>query len=272
MSRPKIIAIANQKGGVGKTTTTVNLATAMAAVGQRVLLIDMDPQGNASTGLGIGRDARSPGTYSVLFGDCPLQEGLRTTAIPGLAVLPAASELAGAEIEFFLTNALANVSRESFDFILIDCPPALGLLTLNSLVAADEVLIPLQSEFYAMEGLSNLIRTLDIVGRTLKPGLKIQGIVLTMVDRRNALSKQVEEDVRLHMGAKVYETVIPRNVRISEAPSHGKPVLVYDMKSAGAQAYIKLAKEVLTREGVTFDPAATVRVRVPAKGEKVDAA
>jgi chromosome partitioning protein len=280
MNRPKVIAIANQKGGVGKTTTTVNLATAMAAVGQRVLLLDMDPQGNASTGLGIGREARNPGTYSVLFGDCPMADGIRKTAIPGLSILPAASELAGAEIElvaegrreFFLTEALNKISRETFDFVLIDCPPALGLLTLNSLVAADEVLIPLQSEFYAMEGLSNLIRTLDIVGRTLKPGLKIQGIVLTMVDRRNMLSKQVEEDVRLHMGAKVYETVIPRNVRISEAPSHGKPVLIYDIKSAGAQAYINLAKEVLTREGVSFDPAATVRVRVPAKGEKVGAA
>lgn len=275
----KIIAIANQKGGVGKTTTTVNLATAVAAVGRKVLLVDMDPQGNASTGLGITHDQRKPGTYDALFGDANLASAVRPTAIPGLDILPSNAELAGAEIElvaqekreYFLRETLAE-GASGYDFVFIDCPPALGLLTLNSLVAADEVLVPLQCEFYAMEGLSNLLKTLEIVGRSFNKTLTLQGIVLTMVDRRNALTKQVEEDVRQHMGAKVYDTVIPRNVRISEAPSFGKPVIIYDIRSAGAQAYLKLARELLTREGISFDPDTNVRVRVPAKGSKVEAA
>lgn len=253
-ARPRILGIANQKGGVGKTTTTVNLATAMAAVGKRVLLIDLDPQGNASTGVGIPMALRTPGSYAVLFGDATLDEAVRPTSVPGLMILPAASDLAGAEIElvpeekreFFLQNALRQAT--DYDYILIDCPPALGLLTLNALVAADAVIVPLQCEFYALEGLSHLLRTVDIITRNLNPRLSLQGIVLTMYDRRNSLSRQVEEEVRTHMGDKVYANIIPRNVRISEAPSHGKPVLIYDLKSPGAQAYTRLAREVLQRE------------------------
>jgi chromosome partitioning protein len=254
MTRPRILGIANQKGGVGKTTTTVNLATAMAAVGKRVLLVDLDPQGNASTGVGVPVSLRSPGSYAVLFGDVPVEEAVRNTAVPGMDIIPAASDLAGAEIElvpeekreFFLYNSLTKTT--GYDYILIDCPPALGLLTLNALVAADAVIVPLQCEFYALEGLSHLMRTIDVISRNLNPRLSLQGVVLTMFDRRNALSRQVEDEVRKHLGGKVYENIIPRNVRISEAPSHGKPVLIYDFKSAGAQAYIQLAREILQRE------------------------
>ena len=252
---PRILAVANQKGGVGKTTTTINLATAMAAVGKRVLLVDLDPQGNASTGVGVAMSSRVPGSYAVLFGDCSVADAVRRTAVPGMDISPAASDLAGAEIELVAQDSREYFLREAFrtgcseyDYILIDCPPALGLLTLNALVAANAVLVPLQCEFYAMEGLSHLLRTLEIVGRTLNPGLSLQGVVLTMYDRRNMLSRQVEDDVRANLGDKIYETVIPRNVRISEAPSHGKPVLIYDFRSTGAQAYIQLAREILKRE------------------------
>lgn len=275
----RILSIANQKGGVGKTTTTINLATAMAAVGKRVLLVDLDPQGNASTGVGIAPAQRSPGSYAVLFGDVPLSDAIRHTAIPGMDIIPASSELAGAEIElvpeegreFFLRASLRNqlipqldengqplanseLILPGYDYVLIDCPPALGLLTLNALVASDAVLVPLQCEFYAMEGLSHLLRTVDVVSRNLNPVLNLQGVVLTMYDRRNSLSKQVEDDVRAYLGEKVYLNTIPRNVRISEAPSHGKPVLIYDFRSSGAQAYIQLAREILQRESALLAP------------------
>jgi chromosome partitioning protein len=250
-----IIAVANQKGGVGKTTTAINLATALAAVGQNVLLLDLDPQGNASTGLGIKRGDRKLGIYEVLLGRETLAAATLSTQIPGLHIVPATSDLLGAEIElidlehreFRLRDAIADaISR--YDYILIDCPPALGLLTLNAMVAADRVLVPLQCEFLALEGLSQLVRTIERVQKALNPALGIQGIVLTMYDSRNRLSSLVADDVRSYFGSTVYETVIPRNVRVSEAPSHGKPVLIYDLHCPGAQAYVHLASEVLRRE------------------------
>ena len=253
--RNKIISIANQKGGVGKTTTAVNLATALAAVGRRILLVDLDPQGNASTGLGIGNHLRSAGSYHVLLGDIPVPAATVKTTIPGLSVVPSSMDLTGAELElvdldrreYRLREAL-EASRPDYDHILIDCPPSLGLLTLNALVAADAILVPLQCEFYALEGLSHLVRTVERVQRSFNPRLQIEGVVLTMFDKRNNLSGQVEADVRGYFGHKVFDTVIPRNVRVSEAPSHGKPVLLYDMECPGAQAYIHLASEVLRRE------------------------
>ena len=253
--RNKIISIANQKGGVGKTTTAVNLATALAAVGRRILLLDLDPQGNASTGLGIGRNQRTAGSYHVLLGDTSVPAATVKTAIPGLSVVPSSMDLTAAELElvdldrreFRLQEAL-EASRPDYDHILIDCPPSLGLLTLNALVAADAILVPLQCEFYALEGLSHLVRTVERVQRSFNPRLQIEGVVLTMFDKRNNLSGQVEADVRGYFGHKVFDTVIPRNVRVSEAPSHGKPVLLYDMECPGAQAYIHLASEVLRRE------------------------
>ncbi len=251
----RVLAIVNQKGGVGKTTTAVNLATALAAVGKRVLLVDFDPQGNASTGLGISRQARRVTSYDILMGGRLVREAAIPTPIPRLMLVPSSADLSGAEIELVdvqiresrLRKALAGALTD-FDYVLIDCPPSLGLLTLNALVAAHAVLVPLQCEFYALEGLSHLVRTVERVKRAFNPELEIQGVVLTMFDKRNNLSDLVAADVRGHFGAKVYNTVIPRNVRVSEAPSHGKPVLLYDVRCPGAQAYIHLASEVLRRE------------------------
>jgi len=253
----RVLVVANQKGGVGKTTTAINLGTALAAVGEKVLLIDSDPQGNASTGLGVGRAQRRHTLYDVLMGEKRLTEAVVATTVPGLDLIPSDPDLSGVELElgqharrsFKLRDALEPLrDGRRYTYVLIDCPPSLNLLTVNAMAAADAVLVPLQCEFFALEGLSQLMRTIDLVRGSLNPRLEIQGIVLTMYDRRNSLSDQVAGDVRTHFGETVYQTVIPRNVRVSAAPTFGKPVLVYDLKCAGSQAYLRLAREVVLRE------------------------
>lgn len=252
---PRTLAIANQKGGVGKTTTAINLGTALAAIGERVLVVDLDPQGNASTGLGLPRADRRRSTYEVLAGDAILSDIAVETSVPRLWLAPATQDLLGIDLELAEIPGRAQRLRRAIEasdgpwsYVLIDCPPALNLLTLNAMAAAHAVLVPLQCEFFALEGLSQLISTVDRVRGSLNPELSIQGIVLTMFDGRNKLSMQVMEDVRRHMGDIVYDTVIPRNVRVSEAPSHGKPVLLYDLRCSGSQAYLRLASEIIQRE------------------------
>jgi chromosome partitioning protein len=258
---PRIISLANQKGGVGKTTTAINLGTALAAIGERVLIVDLDPQGNASTGLGIDRRSRNVSTYDVLIGEASLRDAVVPTAVPRLHIAPSTMDLSGLELElgstkdraFRLRDAIAALNTDAaaesdFTYVLIDCPPSLNLLTVNAMAASDAILVPLQCEFFALEGLSQLLQTVEQVRTTLNPNLSIHGVVLTMFDSRNNLSNQVVADVRQFMGAKVYDTMIPRNVRISEAPSYGKPVLVYDLKCTGSEAYLRLATEVIRRE------------------------
>jgi len=264
---PRVISVANQKGGVGKTTTAINLGTALAAIGERVLIVDLDPQGNASTGLGIDRAARHHSTYDVLVGEAAMRDAVVPTAVPRLAIAPSTMDLSGVELElgaerdraFRLRDALRKVNDGlpaedgdgapgAFTYVLVDCPPSLNLLTVNAMAAADAILVPLQCEFFALEGLSQLLQTVEQVKATLNPGLTIHGIVLTMHDSRNNLSNQVAADVREFMGSQVYDTVIPRNVRVSEAPSYGKPVLVYDLKCVGSEAYLRLATEIIQRE------------------------
>lgn len=252
---PRVLAIANRKGGVGKTTTTVNVATAMAAAGKKVLVVDLDPQGNASTSMGVNKRGRMASSYEVLIGEAKLSEAIVWTEIPNFSIVPSSPDLAGAEIElvdverreFALKDALRN-EAVNYDYVLIDCPPSLSLVTINALVAANAVIVPLQCEFLALEGITDLIRNINQIKRKFNPDLELQGVVLTMYDKRNNLTQMVEEDVRNFFGKKVYQTVIPRNVKVSEAPSHGKPVLIYDFKCSGSQAYISLAGEVLKRE------------------------
>ena len=256
----RIIVIANQKGGVGKTTTAINLGTALAAIGEKVLIVDLDPQGNASTGLGIDRKQRRISTYDVLVGEARLGDAVVATRVPNLSVAPSTLDLLGVELEIAADRDRAtklraairahreDATREQFSYILIDCPPSLNLLTINALSASDAVLVPLQCEFFALEGLSQILKTVEQVRASLNPNLSIHGIVLTMFDPRNNLAGQVVADVRQIMGDKVYDTIIPRNVRVSEAPSHGKPALLYDLKCAGSQAYLRLASEVIKRE------------------------
>jgi chromosome partitioning protein len=260
----RVLAIANQKGGVGKTTTAINLGTALAAIGERVLILDLDPQGNASTGVGIADDARPVTTFDVLVGRSTIAKAATQTAVPNLSVVPANADLVGLESEmmaeanrpFRLRDAVmaliadqkARPAEVPYTYLLIDCPPSLNLLTLNAMVAAHAVLVPVQCEFFALEGISQLKQTIDQIKATLNPGLEIQGVVLTMHDARTSLSKEVAGEVRNFFGAKVYETMIPRNVRVAEAPSHGKPILLYDYDCPGSQAYIKLATEIIERE------------------------
>lgn len=260
---PRVIALANQKGGVGKTTTAINLGTALAAIGEEVLIVDLDPQGNASTGLGIDRKLRLRSTYDLMVGESILSEVAMETAVPRLSVAPSTMDLLGVELEiasrsdraFRLRRAIAahvqradSIRGRNYSYVLVDCPPSLNLLTINALSASHSILVPLQCEFFALEGLSQLLQTVEQVKHALNPELTVHGIVLTMFDSRNNLAGQVVSDVRAHMGEAVYDTVIPRNVRISEAPSHGKPVLLYDFKSTGSQAYLRLASEIIQRE------------------------
>jgi chromosome partitioning protein len=259
---PRVLAIANQKGGVGKTTTAINIGTALAATGERVLIVDLDPQGNASTGLGIDRRNRSTSTYDVLIGSAALRDAVVQTTVPRLWLAPSTMDLSGLELElgpsrdraYRLRNGIVSLNEgktagnDDFTYILVDCPPSLNLLTINAMAAAHAILVPLQCEFFALEGLSQLLQTVEQVKTTLNPDLSIHGIVLTMFDARNNLANQVVADVREFMGRKVYDTIIPRNVRISEAPSYGKPVLVYDLKCVGSEAYLRLASEIIERE------------------------
>ncbi len=258
-AKTRYISIANQKGGVGKTTTAINLATGLAAVGKKVLVIDFDPQGNASTGLGIDRAERLNGSYELLFGDCTIEEAAHKSKVPNLFVVPSSIHLSGAEIELIdednremrIKMALEESSIE-YDYVIFDCPPSLNLLTLNALIASTGVLVPLQCEFFALEGLSHLVNTIERVRSSYNPDLELYGIVLTMFDSRNNLSNEVSENVREHFGDIVFDTVIPRNVRVSEAPSFGLPAIVYDMKCSGSKAYINLAKEMLAREKMQY--------------------
>lgn len=258
---PRILTLANQKGGVGKTTTAINLATALAAIGERVLIIDLDPQGNASTGIGVDRSLRDVSSYDLMVGEANIAQAAVMTSVPNVAIVPSTLDLLGVELTiaqhadraFRLRDALKaidllRINERPVTYVLIDCPPSLNLLTINSLVAADAVLVPLQCEFFALEGLSQLLQTIEGIRSTLNPRLSIQGVVMTMYDKRNNLSEQVLADVRSEMGDLVYDTVIPRNVRLSEAPSYGKPALLYDLKCAGSQAYLRLATEVIRRE------------------------
>jgi chromosome partitioning protein len=257
--KTRVLAVSNQKGGVGKTTTAINLGTALAAIGEKVLIVDMDPQGNASTGLGVPRETRRVTIYDVVVDGRSVDDAAVQTTVPGLWIIPADADMSGVEIElsqadrrsFRLKDALAGQGADGhtkYDYVLIDCPPSLNLLTLNAMAAADAVLVPLQCEFFALEGLTQLMKTIDMVRQSLNPSLDIQGLVLTMYDRRSALSGQVANDVRAHFGDKVYDAIIPRNVRVAEAPSFGKPALIYDLKCAGSQAYLRLAREVVSRE------------------------
>tara|TARA_B100000941_G_scaffold232629_1_gene175109 strand:- start:148 stop:921 length:774 start_codon:yes stop_codon:yes gene_type:complete len=251
----KIYSIINQKGGVGKTTTTINLGTAMAACGANVLLIDMDPQGNLTTGMGIKKDERTKGVYDVLMNGLTAKNVLKKTEIKNLDLMPSSDELLGIDIQLSndngrvmrLKNALKDINF--YDYILIDCPPSLSLLTINALVASNGALVPLQAEFYALEGLSQILKTIDDIKNSVNHSLNLEGVIITMFDGRNNLSNQVEEDVRSYLGADVYNTIIPRNIKLSEAPSHGLPALIYDYKCSGSMAYIDLAREVLNKSG-----------------------
>ena len=251
----KIISIANQKGGVGKTTTTINLATSLSAINKKVLLVDADPQGNASTGIGIAYKDRLPSLYDLIVKRELDTNSIKKTIVPNLSIISANTNLAAAEVElvnyekreFVLEDIL--LKTKAYDFILIDCPPALGLLTINSLVASNSVIVPLQSEFFALEGMSSLVNTIQLIKENFNPKLNVEGILLTMVDKRNTLSSLVEKDVREHFGEIVYKTTIPRNVKISEAPSHGKPAIIYDVNCSGSMAYIGLAREIMNKQG-----------------------